>query len=304
MIALLPRDRRLTSVAIGAGDHHRRSLCGVTTAPDDPARPPLAQDDLNRRLAAGGLWREIRVLEHAGSTNADLAAIAATGREGEGLVVVAEHQHAGRGRLDRSWVVPPRAGLTFSALLHPVGVPPQRWGWLPLLAGLAVATAVSSVAAIDARLKWPNDVLDARDGRKLGGILVEQVGTPSGPVAVVGVGLNVTLREEELPVPGATSVLLAGGTVTGRGPLLLAVLAEMERWYVAWRSAGGDPDGCGLRLAYAGRCATLGREVRAELPDGGTVSGVARRVDATGALVVATATGEQTVAAGDVLHLR
>jgi len=271
-------------------------------------RPPLAQEELERALTRalieGVLWREIRVVERTGSTNADVAAAAAAGREREGLVVVAEHQDAGRGRLDRSWSVPPRAGLTFSALLHPDGVPPQRWGWISLAAGLAVATAVSRAADVDARVKWPNDVLDGRDGRKLAGILAERVGTPSGPVAVVGVGLNVTLREDELPVPGATSVLLSGGTTTDRGQLLLAVLGELELWYVAWRSARGDADVCGLRQAYAERCVTLGHEIRADLPDGTTLWGTARSVDADGALVVATSGGDRTMAAGDVRHVR
>ena len=93
-----------------------------------------------------------------GSTNADLLARAAAG-EPEGAVLAAEHQSAGRGRLGRTWTSPPRAALTFSVLLRPSSVPRARLGWLPLLAGVAVAAAVRAVAAVDAQLKWPNDVL-------------------------------------------------------------------------------------------------------------------------------------------------
>jgi BirA family transcriptional regulator, biotin operon repressor / biotin---[acetyl-CoA-carboxylase] ligase len=265
----------------------------------DPTRPPLERARLDRALT--GLWREIVVVASTGSTNADVKALAGTA--GEGLVVVAEHQSAGRGRLDRSWTAPPRAGLTFSALLRPDGVPARRWGWLSLAAGLSVATAVSRTSGVDARVKWPNDVLHGRDGRKLAGVLVERVDPPGGPVAVVGIGLNVTQRQEELPVPQATSLLLAGGAETDRAVLLVEVLGELERWYARWTAAGGDADRCGLRLAYAERCATLGRMVRAELPDGTSVSGRAGSVDPDGALVVVTASGPRTVAAGDVVHL-
>jgi BirA family biotin operon repressor/biotin-[acetyl-CoA-carboxylase] ligase len=276
----------------------------VTTPPGDPTRPPLAQHELDRALLGSQLWREIRVVEDTGSTNADVAAAAAGGTDGAGLVVLAEYQHSGRGRLDRSWSVPPRAGLTFSVLLHTDGLPPQHWGWISLAAGLAVATAVSAAAGVDASVKWPNDVLDARTGRKLAGILAEQVGTPSGPAVVVGVGLNVTVLEAELPVPSATSLLLCGGTTTDRAPILVAVLGELERWYTAWRAAGGDADASGLRQAYVERCVTLGRRVSAALPDGTTVQGVARSVSADGALILVTESGARAIAAGDVVHLR
>ncbi|HEV3291948.1 MAG TPA: biotin--[acetyl-CoA-carboxylase] ligase, partial [Streptosporangiaceae bacterium] len=104
------------------------------------------------------MWREIRVVAETGSTNADLLAEARAGAS-EGLVLAAEAQTAGRGRLGRRWLSPPGAALTFSVLLRPRGVPPARLGWLPLLAGVAVAAAVTGAAALDTRLKWPNDVL-------------------------------------------------------------------------------------------------------------------------------------------------
>jgi BirA family biotin operon repressor/biotin-[acetyl-CoA-carboxylase] ligase len=119
----------------------------------------------------------------------------------------------------------------------------------------------------------------------------------------VGVGINVALRRQDLPVPGATSLLLASGTEVDREHLLGAVLREFEHWYTAW--AGGiDPDVSGLRAEYLRRCATIGRQVRVELPGGRALSGVAADIDAGGRLVVRTPSGLTSVSAGDVVHVR
>ncbi|MFZ5851832.1 MAG: biotin--[acetyl-CoA-carboxylase] ligase, partial [Actinomycetota bacterium] len=173
---------------------------------DDLGRPPLDGRALAAALTVpAGPWRELRVVAETGSTQADLA-LAAQGGAGEGLVLVAERQRAGRGRLDRSWVSPPRAGLTFSVLLRP-GPPEARWGWLSLLGGVAVAVAVQRVTGVAAAVKWPNDVLV--EGRKLAGVLAERV---AGAV-VLGVGLNVSQAAGELPGPAATSLVLEGVAV-------------------------------------------------------------------------------------------
>ncbi|AKH84461.1 biotin--acetyl-CoA-carboxylase ligase [Streptomyces sp. CNQ-509] len=272
----------------------------------DLDRPPLNADALRRALVrAGGLWTSLDVVEATGSTNADLAARAREGAA-EGAVLVAEEQTAGRGRLDRRWSAPPRSGLFFSVLLRPEGVPVSRWGWLPLLAGVAVATALPRAAGVDTALKWPNDVLVTVEGeeRKAGGILVERPDAASESV-VLGIGINVTLRADELPVPQAGSLALAGAKVTDRDPLLRAMLRSLERWYGSWRTAGGDPAGARLQETYAAGCATLGRQVRAELPGGTAVTGEAVAVDGDGRLVLATAAGlAEPVSAGDVVHLR
>ncbi|MFE2147695.1 biotin--[acetyl-CoA-carboxylase] ligase [Streptomyces sp. NPDC059456] len=266
-------------------------------------RPPLNAAALERALVAdGGLWSSVEVVAATGSTNTDLAARAA--QLPEGAVLVAEEQTAGRGRLDRSWVAPARSGLFFSVLLKPGdGVPQERWGWLTLLAGVAAATGLSRAAGVDTALKWPNDLLITVDGeeRKTGGILAERVGDG----VVIGIGLNVTLTEDELPVPEAGSLALAKAAVTDREPLLKAVLRSLERWYGDWRAAGGDPAASGLQEAYAADCVTLGRHVRADLPGGRTLTGTAEAVDADGRLVVRSAEDQhEAVGAGDVVHLR
>ncbi|GAA2628662.1 biotin--[acetyl-CoA-carboxylase] ligase [Streptomyces axinellae] len=250
-----------------------------------------------------GLWTELEVVESIGSTNTELADRARKGTARAGTILVAEEQSAGRGRLDRTWSAPPRSGLFFSVLLKP-GPPGPRWGWLPLLAGVATAGALARAAGVDMGLKWPNDVLVVIEGeeRKVGGILAERVGEEH---LVLGIGLNVSLRAGELPVPTAGSLALAGATGTDRDPLLRAVLRALEDWYGRWSAAGGDPSGSALLEAYAAGCVTLGRAVRAELPGGEALVGEAVAVDSDGRLVIASEQGVQhPVAAGDIVHLR
>jgi BirA family biotin operon repressor/biotin-[acetyl-CoA-carboxylase] ligase len=261
--------------------------------------PSLSVTDLTREIVRpGGLWCEVQVAAVTGSTNADLLAQARSGA-GEGLVLVAEAQTAGRGRMGRRWASPPGTGLEFSVLLRPAGVPAGLLGWLPLLAGLATATAVSGISAVATWVKWPNDVLAA--GGKLAGILAES----RGDMVVVGIGINVSAHPGGLPSP-ATSLAAETGHSPPRGRLLARVLGDLERWYLAWRDqpAPGDPDACGLRAAYRQRCATLGREVTVTLPDGRVLSGRASGVDRGGRLELITADGQVAVSAGDVLHVR
>jgi BirA family biotin operon repressor/biotin-[acetyl-CoA-carboxylase] ligase len=266
-------------------------------------RVPLDRAALRRALVRpGGLWRDLEVVESTGSTNADLLARAQAG-EPEGAVLAAEEQRAGRGRMGRTWTSPPRAALTVSVLLKPA-VPPARRGWLPLLAGVAVATAVTQVTGVRTGLKWPNDLLTA--DAKLAGILAEA----SGDAVVVGIGLNVSTEPAEFPAPRpgalpATSLRAAGATALDRASLLLAILGELEHWYRAWQRVGGDPARSGLRAEYTRLSATIGRTVRAELPGGQALSGPAAGVDSDGRLLVRVSSGsEVAVAAGDVVHLR
>jgi BirA family biotin operon repressor/biotin-[acetyl-CoA-carboxylase] ligase len=269
----------------------------VTGGFSDLDRPPLRERDLQRALLRNpGPWTSVRVLEAVGSTNAEVAALARSGAE-SGTVLVAESQTAGRGRLDRTWAAPARSGLTFSVLLRPSEVAASSWGWFPLLAGVAVAGALGPLAELDVRLKWPNDVLVG--DRKLAGILAERV----EDALVLGIGINVSLRADELPVPTATSLHLEGSAVVDRMPVLLAVLRSMGRLYGEFADASGDADASGLRSSYRGLCSTLGAPVRAELPGGRAVTGTAVDVDESGRLILETPEGTEPIGAGDVIHL-
>ena len=265
-------------------------------------RPPLDERALTRALVRpGGLYREVRAVASTGSTNADLATLGRHGAE-PGALLVAEHQRQGRGRLGRTWQAPERAAVMFSVLLQPARVPSARWPWLPLLTGVAVAEALWRAARVDARLKWPNDVLI--DGRKVAGILVERIDPGDRPpLAVVGVGVNVSNTAAELPTADSSSLALVGASTLDRSVILRTVCRTLESLYLAWCDQEGDPE-AGLADSYRRRCSTLDVDVCIELPGHESVTGRAVDVDLNGRLVVAGATGRVALSAGDVMHVR
>lgn len=273
---------------------------------DDVTRDPIDAKTLRDAvIAADSAWRRLDVVDETGSTNADLISRAAAGEDVAGAVLIAENQIAGRGRNGRTWSAVPRAQVTMSTSIPTTGLPAATWGWVPLVTGLAVVDAVSDVTGVRAGLKWPNDVLAGPESGKLAGILAE-VSVPAG-VIVVGVGLNVSLRQEELPDPGATSLLALGAVDVDRTTLVAAMLRQMARRVDALRrSEGVDPE---LVDEYAERSLTVGRRVRATLPGDREVVGQAVGVDEQGRLRIDTGdtgTGSDVVvvSAGDIVHLR
>jgi BirA family biotin operon repressor/biotin-[acetyl-CoA-carboxylase] ligase len=238
--------------------------------------------------AAGEGWT-VRLLPSAGSTNA-VAAEQPVAR----TLVVADHQTAGRGRLDREWETPPGTALTFSAVVDP-RLPDAHWPLLPLATAVAVAEGVRRSTGLEPALKWPNDLL--LDDLKVAGILLERVPDPADPdrpLAVIGIGINVALAAEDLPVPTATSLAIAGSAVD-RAAVFAAVLPALTEVLAALRA---DP--AAVLERYRDACDTLGRDVVVALPDGGTLTGTATGLDHNGRLLV----GEQAVGAGDVVHVR
>jgi BirA family biotin operon repressor/biotin-[acetyl-CoA-carboxylase] ligase len=179
-------------------------------------------------------------------------------------------------------------------------IPNSAWGWIPLVTGLAVLDAVAA-AGVTAGLKWPNDVL-ARPpaGGKLAGILAE-VAAPAS-VVVIGIGLNVSLRADELPDPGATSLALLGGRATDRGDLIVALLDGLALRIAGLRSARGAD--ATLVAEYTARSLTIGARVRATLPGDREIVGDATHVDDQGRLGIDTGTETVVVSAGDIVHLR
>ena len=268
----------------------------------EQASDPETWDPDALRAALAGAWARVDVVGRVGSTNAALLASAASGAP-DRSVLVAEHQDAGRGRLGRDWVSPPGTGVTVSVLLRPE-VPPDRYGWLPLLAGLAVRDAVRELVPAQVCLKWPNDLLLGDEQRKAGGILAEATSGPDGTAVVLGIGLNVSGGPGALPA-NATSLHAEGAQAVDRTKVLVAVLTRLAERESAWRAAGGDPDAHRLRADYREACSSLGAEVRVELPGGMTATGMAEDVDGDGRLLLLGADGHRrAVAAGDVVHLR
>ncbi|HKR49063.1 MAG TPA: biotin--[acetyl-CoA-carboxylase] ligase [Pseudonocardiaceae bacterium] len=267
----------------------------------DLQRPPLREDALRRALVTpAGPYAALTVVPTVPSTNTVLVAAARQGAL-DRTVLVAEHQTAGRGRAARSWVAPARSGLMLSVLLRPTEVPQARWGWLPLLVGVALCRTVSTLGELPVALKWPNDLLLGTGQRKAAGILAEVV---SGSAVVVGIGLNVTLRPDELPVPEATSLAIEHAACLDRAPLLLSLLRVLDREVRVWCERQGDPVATGLSQSFRQRCATLGEHVRVELPGQPTVTGTAVDLDTEGRLVVLSGGQRHALAAGDVTHVR
>jgi BirA family transcriptional regulator, biotin operon repressor / biotin---[acetyl-CoA-carboxylase] ligase len=258
-------------------------------------------EKLRSALAApSGPYAALDLVSSTGSTNADLAAaVDAADR----TVLIALEQTAGRGRRSREWVSP-ASGLYLSVLLRPASVPASRLGTLAMVAGLALAGTAREVAAVDAALKWPNDLLAGSSGGKCAGVLSEVV---AGGV-IVGIGLNVAPLPVAVPagVGGlqATSLAEEGAVTTDLAELAIALLGRFATFESSWRAAAGDVEVSGILASYKENCATLGKSVRVELPDG-ELRGEALDITTTGELVIKTEEGaEVAVSAGDVVHIR
>jgi BirA family transcriptional regulator, biotin operon repressor / biotin---[acetyl-CoA-carboxylase] ligase len=271
-------------------------LSTLPSVDHDPARPPIDADLIRRTvLRPAGPWRRFDIVAETGSTNADLLARAKAGEDIAGAVLAADHQTAGRGRNGRQWSAPPRSQVAVSAGVEAAAMPSSAWGLLPLATGVAVLDAVAAVTGVQARLKWPNDVLVGTG--KLAGILAE-VAAP-GPVVVIGTGINVSLTADEVPDPVATSLTMLGAGPVDRTALLTGYLTALARRVQQWRAA--DP---ALLADYRRRSATLGTTVTVALPGDRRLVGQAVDIDEFGRLLI-DADGERVpVAAGDVTHLR
>jgi BirA family biotin operon repressor/biotin-[acetyl-CoA-carboxylase] ligase len=213
----------------------------------------------------------------------------------EGLVVIADYQSSGRGRLDRQWTSPPRASLLCSILLRPQL---EADGLQLVVAAVALAAraALVRLSGVRPQLKWPNDLVVGEN--KLAGLLAEVVGTGSDLAVVVGLGVNLTFPGPEGVM--STSVLLESGLTIAPRALLDLVLEELE----TRRSQLDSDDGRrALRAEYERALATIGQTVRVEQL-GGTVVGRAQGVDTAGQLLVEVEGVVQTIGVGDVVHLR
>ena len=243
------------------------------------------------------------------STNTELSARADREGMADLTVMLTRYQSAGRGRLGRSWTAPPGAAVAASVLLRPrlpdgSALAPDRLGWLPVIAGLAMVAAIRQ--ALPGRavgFKWPNDVLV--DGRKICGILGELLPNASG--VVIGSGINTRMTAEELPVPTATSLAVEGAAVDDalEDAVLAAYLVGLRDRVGRYLACGADADASGIRDEARQVCLTVGRAVRIELPGDAVLEATAVDLDTEGRLVVAGQDGvTRSVAAGDVTHVR
>jgi BirA family biotin operon repressor/biotin-[acetyl-CoA-carboxylase] ligase len=262
---------------------------------------------------------EVRRFAELDSTNRYLLDEARAGA-GAGLVVVADHQTAGRGRLGRRWEAPAGANLLASILLRPA-LAVEQLHLCTVVVALAARAACGRAATVEPDLKWPNDLMVGE--RKMAGILAETVeyrlrpgvrsgsasGGGSGRAVVVGIGVNLAWppppgAEAAVAVPdelgAATSLWRESGTRVAPGDLLDLLLGELEPRL----GEMGDVEGRRrLATAYRRACATLGRRVTVTLP-GETVTGEVVDITVEGHLLVDVGAGIRTITAGDVVHLR
>jgi len=236
--------------------------------------------ELKKLLRTHVLGKKIVYYEEIDSTNSAAKALASQGAE-EGTVVIAESQKSGRGRCSRRWLSP-RGGVWFSVLLRPQ-LKLSEATILTLMAGVAVAKAVTELTGLDARLKWPNDVMVGE--RKLCGILTESASFGSHYSIVIGVGLNADVDMEALPreiQQTATSLIELGSSV-GRERLISKTLEAMERLYLP--EAEGVDVGSLIRSEWRKRSNILKSNVRVDV-SGETLDGVAEDVDCDGGLLL------------------
>ncbi|NQU12135.1 biotin--[acetyl-CoA-carboxylase] ligase [bacterium] len=254
----------------------------------------LTGDEIRAQLSTTVIGREVLVFEETTSTN-DVVERLAPARPGEGTVVFAETQTAGRGRHGRFWTSPRGRGLWFSVLLRPPW-PPAAWSRLTIAAALAVARTVRRLGGLDARIKWPNDI--TLQNRKLAGILTEQ----RGSVAVLGIGLNVNCQQDDFPPElrdTATSLLLATGQVQHRATLAAWLIEALDEDY---RRAQDDFEA--VAAAWARWCITLGRQITVQVGSR-TVAGIAHALDGDGALLLRRDQGQiERIISGDLVTER
>jgi BirA family biotin operon repressor/biotin-[acetyl-CoA-carboxylase] ligase len=255
---------------------------------------PLDSQRFNA-LVKTSYWR-VNVVESTGSTQVDLVKKVRDGVAHHGDVLASEFQSNGRGRLDRTFIAPPRSALLFSFYVEPKNNT-DRWGWLPLLAGQSVAHAISQVLDLregeDLKLKWPNDILF--NDRKVAGLLTERVQTLDSTGVVIGIGINVYTHQEELPIPTATSFALQGYPDCDRNVLLVQILQSFSEYLRRWEENDST-----LLGEYSSNSATIGRSVEIEMPGQEKVASLAASIDASGALVLEDG---RLIMVGDVIHV-
>lgn len=253
---------------------HTRTVLGVSQL-----RVPLDSQRVNA-LLHNSYWR-VKVTEDTGSTQNDLTTKAREGRLHHGEVLATEFQSAGRGRLDRTFVTPSHSALLFSFFIEPKR---SELGWLPLLAGQALCSAINDVTnssiAESPKLKWPNDILI--NDKKVAGLLVERVQKGERVGVVIGIGLNVFANAQELPSSSATSLVLEGFTKIDRNILLAEILNSFATYLSRWESF--DPE---IVVEYRELSASIGRDVEITHPGGAKEKAFALDIDSSGALVLA-----------------
>lgn len=264
---------------------------------DAPDR--LSASEIKRGIRTKTIGKEIRIFDEVGSTNDIAMEMGAKGGE-NGLVVVAESQSHGKGRMGRTWISPKGVNLYISILLRP-GFSPHQASALTMMASVATATAISRTTGLDVEIKWPNDILIG--GKKVSGILTEMNAEEERiHYVVIGVGVNVNMKKEDFPdnlrMP-ADSLMECTGRRVDRSGLLRALLESMDANFETLKNEGV----MSIIPKWRKLCSTLNKRIKVALPEA-VITGVAEDVTQEGGLVVTFGEGlKRVIYAGDVTLL-
>jgi BirA family biotin operon repressor/biotin-[acetyl-CoA-carboxylase] ligase len=252
----------------------------------DAPRAPLDRKRISEEISQ--YWR-VSVVDVTESTQVDLLQLVSSNEALSKQVIVSEYQSAGRGRLDRNFEAAPMSALTFSMYIEPK-VDKAEWSFLTLLSALSVREAITSLdGAISLEVKWPNDLLIGE--KKCAGIIAQA--TEKG--VVIGIGINVGMKEAELPVPTATSLAIEGSLELDRNRILAAILNHFEVNLQIWEL------GKSFITEYKEASATIGAMVEVTLPGGDVLKSKAIGITDAGELLLDSG---EAVTVGDVVHLR
>jgi BirA family biotin operon repressor/biotin-[acetyl-CoA-carboxylase] ligase len=252
----------------------------------DAPRAPLDKKRISQEISR--YWR-VSVVEVTGSTQDDLFELASSATALPKTILASEFQSSGRGRLDRTFEAAPHSALTFSIYIEPK-VDKDEWSFLTLLAGLSVHEALHSLdPQTVVGVKWPNDLLIGE--KKFVGMIAQA--TAKG--VVIGIGINVGMTSEELPVANATSLAIEGFSVLDRNIILASIINHFEINLEMWENDQS------FLAQYRSASVTLGREVEVTLPGGEIVASRAIDISNAGGLVLENG---REITVGDVVHLR
>jgi BirA family biotin operon repressor/biotin-[acetyl-CoA-carboxylase] ligase len=252
----------------------------------DAPRAPLDRKRISEEISQ--YWR-VSVVDVTESTQVDLLQLVSSNEALSKQVIVSEYQSAGRGRLDRNFEAAPMSALTFSMYIEPK-VDKAEWSFLTLLSALSVREAIASLdSTISVEVKWPNDLLIGE--KKCAGIIAQA--TEKG--VVIGIGINVGMKQAELPVPTATSLAIEGSLELDRNRILAAILNHFEVNLQIWEL------GKSFITEYKEASATIGAMVEVTLPGGDVLKSKAIGITDEGELLLESG---EAVTVGDVVHLR
>jgi len=251
-------------------------------------RAALRESELHAELSP--YWR-VSVVDVTGSTQLDLAESIRANTAVDGEVFVANYQSAGKGRLDREFIAPPSSALLFS-LYKRVERPRDEWNFIALLTSLSLVEALFELdQRVNLRIKWPNDILI--DEKKIAGLLC-QADTDG---VIIGVGLNVFMQADELPVETATSLYLQEFSELDRNIILKSILKSFKDNFQIWGQQGSAP----FIAKYEDLCSSLNRDIQIIWPSGDTKNALATGISTLGELILGDGT---LVNSADILHLR